>query len=89
MKPAAPVPPWDGPAKALAALQYGAQGAAMNRGLIGTLCVIGAAALLGAAVPAVAATGISIPEPTDLTLLAMAVAGLIYGRHNGKRPPEE
>jgi len=37
----------------------------------------------------VAATGISIPEPTDLTLLGLAVAGLIYGRQHGKRPPEE
>lgn len=61
----------------------------MNRGVIRILCFAGAAAVLGAAVPAVAATGISIPEPTDLTLLAMAVAGLIYGRQNGKRPPEE
>lgn len=46
-------------------------------------------AVLGAATPAVAGTSISIPEPTDLTLLAMAFGGLLYGRHKGKRPPEE
>ena len=61
----------------------------MTRGLIRNLCVAGAAVVLAAVVPAVAATGISIPEPTDLTLLGLAVAGLIYGRQHGKRPPEE
>jgi hypothetical protein len=89
MKLAASVPPWDGPAKTLAAVQHAAQAAAMSRGLIRIVCVVGAAAVLIAAVPAVAATGISIPEPTDLTLLGLAVAGLIYGRQHGKRPPEE
>jgi hypothetical protein len=42
-----------------------------------------------AASPAYAAGGIAIPEPTDLTLLAMGVLGLIVGRRNGRRPPKD
>jgi hypothetical protein len=30
--------------------------------------------------PALAADGISIPEPTDITLFALAFAGLVIGR---------
>ena len=40
---------------------------------------------IGAAVPAAAAGGISIPEPTDLSLFALGVVGLIVGRHAAKR----
>ena len=49
----------------------------------------GAALLALSASPAMAAGGISIPEPTDLTLIALAVAGVLIGRRSGKRPPEE
>lgn len=50
------------------------------------------AALVLASVPAApawAGSGISIPEPTDVTLIALALAGLLIGRRGGKRPPEE
>ena len=38
-----------------------------------------------AAVPAMAAGGISIPEPSDLSLFALGVVGLLVGRHAAKR----
>ena len=50
--------------------------------------VIGAAALLAAS-PVWASSGVQIPEPTDLTLLALALAGLIIGRRGAKRPPQD
>ena len=48
--------------------------------------VIALAALLAAS-PAWASGGVEIPEPTDLTLLALGIAGLIIGRRGAKRPP--
>ena len=50
--------------------------------------VIALAALLAAS-PAWASGGIEIPEPTDLTLLALGLAGLIIGRRGAKRPPQD
>ena len=47
-----------------------------------------ASALLVAS-PALASGAIAIPEPTDLTLLALGVAGLIIGRRGAKRPPRQ
>ena len=35
--------------------------------------------------PAMAAGGISIPEPSDLSLFALGVVGLLVGRHAAKR----
>jgi hypothetical protein len=39
------------------------------------------------AAPALANTGTAIPEPSDIGLFALAVAGLILGRSISKRPP--
>ena len=50
--------------------------------------VIAAAASLAAS-PAWASGGMAIPEPTDLTLLALGLAGLIIGRRGAKRPPQD
>ena len=58
----------------------------------GQFSIIGAAAValwLGAASPALASGGFSIPEPTDITLLALGLAGLIIGRRGAKRPPTD
>jgi hypothetical protein len=54
----------------------------MKRGLI-TL------ALAAWATPAFAQTGIQIPEPSDVALFALGVAGLILGRQSSKRKPKE
>lgn len=40
---------------------------------------------IGAAAPAFAAGGVAIPEPTDLSLFALGVVGLLVGRHAAKR----
>lgn len=61
----------------------------MNGGNLHRTAISVCALCLGAAAPAMAGSGIQIPEPTDVTLIAIALAGLIYGRRNGKRPPEE
>ncbi len=37
------------------------------------------------AAPAMAAGGIAIPEPSDLSLFALGVVGLLVGRHVAKR----
>lgn len=39
--------------------------------------------------PAFASNGVSIPDPSGLTLLALGVAGLIIGRQGGRRPPKD
>ena len=48
--------------------------------MFGVLCL---------ASPAWASGGMAIPEPTDLTLLALGLAGLIIGRRGAKRPPKD
>ena len=42
-------------------------------------------ALSLAAAPAWASGGIAIPEPSDLSLFALGVVGLLVGRHAAKR----
>lgn len=39
--------------------------------------------------PVEAGTGMTIPEPTDLTLLALGLAGVLIGRRAAKRPPAD
>ena len=56
----------------------------MNRAVIRVAFVVVG---LCAASPAWASGGMAIPEPTDLTLLGLALAGLIIGRRGAKRPP--
>jgi hypothetical protein len=41
------------------------------------------------AAPVWASGGMAIPEPTDLTLLALGLAGLIIGRRGAKRPRQD
>jgi hypothetical protein len=47
------------------------------------------AALLMMSAPAVAQGSIKIPEPTDIALFGLAVAGLIVGRRSSKAPPHD
>ena len=61
----------------------------MNRGLFTIVSTAGFGLLLSAASPALASGGFPIPEPTDITLLALGLAGLIIGRRGAKRPPKD
>ena len=58
----------------------------MGRGHITAAAIV---LCFGMAGRAAAGTAISIPEPTDLTLLALGLAGLIIGRRGAKRPPQD
>ncbi|MFM6949760.1 MAG: hypothetical protein ACKOW1_01915 [Novosphingobium sp.] len=44
---------------------------------------------LTASAPALAGNGVSIPDPSATTLLALGVLGLIVGRQGGRRPPRD
>lgn len=44
---------------------------------------------LAADSPALASNGISIPDPSAATLLALGVLGLVIGRQGGRRPPRD
>ncbi len=48
-----------------------------------------ACAVLLVASPAMAQGGISIPEPSDLTLFGLGVVGLILGRRAARRKPRD
>ncbi len=58
----------------------------MSRGIF-RISVAGAVLWVATASPALASGGFSIPEPTDITLLALGLAGLIIGRRGAKRRP--
>jgi hypothetical protein len=45
--------------------------------------------LLTSSTAALAQEGIKIPEPTDIALFGLAVAGLIIGRRSSKAPPHD
>jgi len=63
------------------------RGPSIHRALTGLVLLGGASAF---ATPAWAKGWIAIPEPTDLTLFALGVAGLIVGRMAARRkPPRE
>ena len=51
--------------------------------------IAGWLALVLMAAPAWAQGSIKIPEPTDIALFALAVAGLIIGRRSSKAPPHD
>ena len=58
--------------------------------MLGALIKFGAVfAVFSLASPAWASGGIAIPDPTELTLLALGLAGLIIGRRGAKRPPKD
>lgn len=44
---------------------------------------------LAADAPAFASNGVSIPDPSAATLLALGMLGLIIGRQGGRRPPQD
>lgn len=80
------VPPWDGLADSVATKGASAQCATMGRTALNLAIAIG---LLAAATPGWAGGSTPIPEPTDVTLLAMGLAGLIIGRRAAKKPPKD
>ncbi len=45
--------------------------------------------LLASGTPAWAQGSMKIPEPTDIALFGLAVAGLFFGRRSSKAPPYE
>ncbi len=51
--------------------------------------IAGLLALAVMASPAWAQGSIKIPEPTDIALFGLAVAGLIVGRRSSKVPPHD
>lgn len=53
----------------------------MNRSAI----ILALATFMLSASPALAQASISVPEPTDLTLFALGVVGLIVGRQGARR----
>ncbi len=55
------------------------------------LAVIFAGALSASilAMPALAQGSISVPEPSNLALLALGVIGVVVGRQGSRKPPKD
>lgn len=51
--------------------------------------ISGLAGLLASCQPALASTGIAIPEPSDPWLFGLGVAGLLVGRRVARRRPPD
>jgi hypothetical protein len=52
--------------------------------------ILGSLASLACAAPAYAAEGLMLPEPGSVTLVSLALAGVIVGRRmSNKRPPKD
>ena len=47
------------------------------------------AAWLGTTGPALALGGLSVPDPSGVTLFALGVAGVVIGRRFSRRPPQD
>ncbi len=47
------------------------------------------AALFAMSAPAWAQSSLEIPEPTDIVLFGLAIAGLVIGRRSSKAPPHD
>jgi hypothetical protein len=62
------------------------RGSSIRHTLAGSILLCGALAF---ASPALAQGWITIPEPTDLTLFALGVLGLIIGRRGARRNPRD
>jgi hypothetical protein len=62
------------------------RGSTIRHALAGAVLLCGATAF---ASPALAKGWIAIPEPTDITLFALGVLGLIVGRRGARRKPRD
>ena len=45
------------------------------------------AVLLAMSAPAFARSSVGMPEPTDIVLFGLAIAGVVIGRRSSKAPP--
>ena len=55
----------------------------------GVSWIAGALLLVCIASPALAQSFVKIPEPTDMALFGLAIAGLVVGRRSSRVPPHD